>query len=353
MQTAGIILLSLLVGCMDYEPTKATALNLGEGGVFVVSEGNFTYGNSSVEHYSPQRRALTSDVFGRANARALGDVAQSMSYFDGLCYIVVNNSGVIYIINPWTGLLTGGIKGLTSPRYMYFVGADKAYVTDLVAERINIINPVTRKIVGNIPTPGHKSTEQIVRARGMLWVSCWSYDNTLLVIDPSSDRVVQELRVGLQPTSLAVDAQSNLWSVSTGGYAGSTYGHEAPSLRRINTETQSVEQVYTFPMDSQLGALATSPRGDVLYYLLSGAVYAHTVGRSELPDTPLIPATRASASKPYGLGVDPVSGDIYVADAIDYVQQGVIYRYNAAGEALDTLRVGINPSSFCFVPKQG
>ena len=37
-----------------------------------------------------------------------------------------------------------------------------------------------------------------------------------------------------------------------------------------------------------------------------------------------------------------------MADAIDYVQHGVVYRFTARGRALDTLRVGITPGSFCF-----
>ena len=50
----------------------------------------------------------------------------------------------------------------------------------------------------------------------------------------------------------------------------------------------------------------------------------------------------------YALGVDPRRGDIYVGDAIDYQQQGVVYRFSADGRGLDTLRVGIIPTDFCF-----
>lgn len=50
----------------------------------------------------------------------------------------------------------------------------------------------------------------------------------------------------------------------------------------------------------------------------------------------------------YGLAVDPVSSDIYVADALDYVQPGKVYRFNPGGEPVDTLTTGINPGSFCF-----
>ena len=35
--------------------------------------------------------------------------------------------------------------------------------------------------------------------------------------------------------------------------------------------------------------------------------------------------------------INPVNGDVYIADAIDYVQNGVVLRYSAEGELLDTL----------------
>ena len=50
----------------------------------------------------------------------------------------------------------------------------------------------------------------------------------------------------------------------------------------------------------------------------------------------------------YGLTVDPSSGEVYVADAIDYQQQGKIYRYSASGEEIDEFYVGIIPGAFCW-----
>jgi hypothetical protein len=48
------------------------------------------------------------------------------------------------------------------------------------------------------------------------------------------------------------------------------------------------------------------------------------------------------------LTVSPKNGDVYVADAIDYQQQGMIYRYTEAGELVDEFYVGIIPGAFCW-----
>ncbi len=72
---------------------------------------------------------------------------------------------------------------------------------------------------------------------------------------------------------------------------------------------------------------------------------AHGYGCGGAPREPFIPASNTIY---YALGVDPRRGDIYVGDAIDYQQQGVVYRFSADGRGLDTLRVGIIPTDFCF-----
>jgi len=50
----------------------------------------------------------------------------------------------------------------------------------------------------------------------------------------------------------------------------------------------------------------------------------------------------------YGLAVDPVTSHIYIADAMDYVQQGKVFRFTPRGDPVDTLTTGINPGFFCF-----
>jgi len=69
-----------------------------------------------------------------------------------------------------------------------------------------------------------------------------------------------------------------------------------------------------------------------------------SIDAERVPSTPLI----GPGGILYGLGVHPRSGEIFVADAVDYVQRGVILRYAADGEPLDTFRAGIIPGDFVF-----
>ena len=46
--------------------------------------------------------------------------------------------------------------------------------------------------------------------------------------------------------------------------------------------------------------------------------------------------------------IDPNSGEVYIADAIDYQQAGRVYRYSALGEKIEEFYVGVIPGAFCW-----
>jgi hypothetical protein len=70
-----------------------------------------------------------------------------------------------------------------------------------------------------------------------------------------------------------------------------------------------------------------------------------SISAGSLPGIPLIAANTENF---YGVGIDPSSGIIYVADAIDYVQRGVIYRYRPDGTLINSFLAGIIPGDFYF-----
>jgi len=350
-------LLISLHGCMEDDllwDMEKPAYDLHTDGIFVVNEGNFMYGNASLTYYDPETGKVIDDVFFQTNGLPLGDVAHSMTIRDSLAYVVVNNSGRIYMIHSSTFELKGKITGLTSPRYIHFISDRKAYVSDLYARSIAVVDPQTMEVTGSIPVSNHDkesyqhATEQMLQYDRFVYTNCWSYDNQVLVIDSDLDQVVDSIELLKQPNSMVLDRNHALWVLCDGGGEGNPYGHEAGGLMKIGAGSTEAELIISFPENDIPRDLKINGTGDTLYFI-NGGVYRYAV--SGLTDPELLiesPYGESMLYGFYGLEVDPVSSELYVADAIDFVQRGRVYRFGPDGLPVDTFRTGIAPGAFCF-----
>lgn len=338
----------LFCGCMEWDYSNEEEFSKPGSGLFILNEGNFQYGNATMSYYDPEDNEVDNEVFFRANGMKLGDVAQSMTIYDGKGWVVVNNSHVVFAINPSTFRETGRIEDFTSPRYIHFVSPSKAYVSQIWDNRIFIVDPERYSVTGYITVPdmamGNGSTEQMVQFGKYVFCNCWSYQNKIIKIDSEKDEVVEELVVGNQPNSIVMDKYNKLWTITDGGVEGSSTGVETPALIRIDAETFKVEKVFEFSKNDTPRKVYVNGEGDTIYWI-NGDVWKMSVTSEELPWTPFI---EEQNTKYYALTVNPYNGEVYLADAIDYQQQGKIYRYTKGGSLIDEFYVGITPGAFCW-----
>ncbi len=332
-------------------------------GVFILCEGNYQSGNSSLSYYDPQTRKVENGVFQRANDRKLGDTGQSITLHDGTAYIAVENSGIIWAIDAETfkvkGQLTAGAGNkIVNPRYVHVANAERAYVSDLYSPFITVFNPATMQAVGSISTQqpqayGYCNTEQFVAYGDVLFTNCWCYSRSILVLDTQKAEVTDSIVLtSWQPKCMALDARGKLWVITDGGYGtdAASFGDNEPHLYRIDAATRKIELDQVLDTDEASVQLALNPRRDTLY-LVNNDIYRMGVAESHVPVRPFILApvdAKGRRHKLYGLSVNPRGGDIYVADAVDYSQSGVVYRYSREGALRDQFRVGINPNGFAF-----
>ncbi len=354
-----IVFALLLASCMRWEYGDMERFNILDGGVFITNEGNFTYGGATLSFYNPDTKHLENELFYRANAMKLGDVAQSMVVRNGIGWVVVNNSHVVFAIDTETFREVGRITDLPSPRYIVFASDEKAYISQIDSDRIIVVNPKTFEITGEIVCPMTTeyrtgSTEQMVLLGDYLYVVCWSYQKRILKIDTRTDEVVDYADIGLQPKSIVTDKNGKLWVVSDGGYEGNVLGYEPAKLYRINPETLEVERLFELGLNSSGDATRTASRlkindkGDMLYWI-DGGVWRMSIDDDKLPTEPFIKPVEGNVRcLYYALGVAPDTEEIYVGDALDYQQRSIIYRYSRDGELLDKFTTGVIAGDFCW-----
>lgn len=334
---------------MEWDYGMKDEVKSSGSGVLIVCEGNFQYGNASISYYDPSDGSVENEVFYRANGMKLGDVAQSATVYDSKAWLVVNNSHVVFAIDTHTFREKGRIEGAGQPRYIHFVDSHKAYISQIWDNHIIIADPSTYTVTGSIEIPWMEastgSTEQMVQIGQYVYCTCWSYQNCLIKIDSSTDRVIARLTVGVQPNSLVADAHGQLWALCDGGaYAGSLSGTSEPMLVCVDPDSFSVKRILSMDKDSSPRGLCTDSTGSVLYWI-SDDVWRMNIDDKELPSSPFIPYRSTTY---YALGVDYSDGDLYLADAIDYQQAGKIYRYSSTGILAAEFYAGITPGYFCF-----
>ena len=339
-----LILIALFAVSCERIPGNQGILDVEElfisgNGVFIINEGNFMWGNGTISYFSYDSSYVHNEVFARVNSRPLGDVPNSMVIYGLYGYIVVNNSGKVEVVkkNSLTSVAT--ISGLKSPRNIGVINENKAYVTSLYSDSLTILDLKTNKISGYINI--RRTSESIVITGEEAFISSWYGGDEVVVVNTDLDSVIDSIKVGKEPESMVIDSKYNLWVLCNGGWARDNFAE----LVGISTQTHEVSCKHIFPsITDSPSALRIDGNGDMLYFIDNG-IWRMNIDDQELPAEPFI---KQKGHIFYKLGINPVNGDIFVTDAVDYQQKGFIYLFNSSGDSLKSYRAGIIPGSLCF-----
>lgn len=319
-------------------------------GTFVLNEGNFGSGNSSISFIDEEMENITHNVFYEENeGEALGDTGQSMGFYEDYAVIVVNVSNKIEIVDRHTFESVETIdEGLENPRYIAFHGGD-AYVTNWGDgnnpddDYVAVIDMETLTLQETIEVG--EGPEKIIAEGRNLYVAHkggFSQNNIISVIN-TSNQIVQEITVGDVPNSMEVE-DGYLWVASSGlpSYAGE---ETAGKIQQIDLTELEVVQEFNFenPTDHPSNLQIEE---DTIYYTLGGMVYAFDETATSLPTSPFLELTEVASL--YGFTVQ--NGRIYAASAsADNTGNGHLYIYDlATGDLLNSFETGINPNGVYF-----
>lgn len=335
-----LISFSLLYGCEKDKPDPVTETSTfsttQSGGVLITNEGRYGQSDASVS-YLPPAGQVFNDVYTTANQSVLGDILNSIALCNDKLYLVVNNSSKIEVCNRTTLKRIKTINSLPSPRFMLQTGSQKAYVTDLSANRIHIIDLSIDSVIGSISMSGW--TEEMILLNGSVYVTNYNSDK-IYVIDPVSDMITDSISAARYGNFIISDSSNKLWLLCTGNF-----NDQPAELLRIDPATRQTEFRHSFSMNEYPSELRKSPSGDHIYFINS-AVYRMNANDTVFPSQPFIPNQSRYL---YGMQID-ASGRIYVSDALNFVQKGRAYIYDVNGNQLSNFGVGIGPGDFLFLP---
>lgn len=361
----GLLLLVGLVACDDSETTPGGE-NLGKKvEMIVVNEGGMGKGLAALSVVYEDGTS-DSDIFKTVNKRPLGDVAQSITFINGLYYVALNNSKKVEVVEPETfeSVATISYEQEGKPRFITPINDTEALVSDLNKQLVRI-NTKTYKVIEYIPID--VAIEKMVTVNNKIFgVS----GKTIQVFDTKaikqeSVRTVAKLEGSVYKTAKPIiDKNNKIWVLASGG----TYFEPKILLHCINPATEEVEYTCNVPVidkksaeyvDGCITGIESYPRMDTdrghskLYFnvrTLSGAnsaypvVYSFDIDKKELKPYRELPGIGMI----YGMGVSP-DGDVYVCDCLDYTaQRGFLRQYKMDSEDVVSRRVGIYPRMVYF-----
>jgi YVTN family beta-propeller protein len=334
-----ILIFSLVtISCTKNSPGASGSFLTGSG-VFIINEGNFKWGNGSLSFYSFDSARVYNDLFLNINSRPLGDVPNSMIINGYTAYVVVNNSGKIEVVNRNTLVSVATITKLISPRNMAVVGESKAYVSSMYSDSLAIVNLKDNSISGYINL--RRTSETIIISGNKAFISEWVGGNEIMVINTTNDKVIDSIKVGMEPESMVLDKNKTLWVLCNGGWTRNNYAE----LHAINTVTNLTEKKLIFPYKTASPTcLQIDGKGETLYYLESG-VRKMSINDVSLPSNAII---TESGNYFYKIGINPYNSDIFITDAVDYQQNGYVMFFKNNGTLIDKFRAGVIPGYICF-----
>ena len=331
------IILAAISSCQKQKPASFSSPTAK--GVFMSNEGDFNSGQGEISFYNPVTDSVSNGLFYNENGYKLGDVVQSIYIKDSTGFIVVNNSAKVEVVKipSLKHILTITIPN-SSPRYFLPVNDSVAYVTDLYGSEVHVINYITGLLIKNI-TGLAEWTEHLLMVNGTVIVEERNLltnpvtTGSVVTINPNTHTFMQRYSfTGSNVDGVVSDNQNRVWF----GMDADSAANIPAAIYCLNTD-MSLNKRIVLGISRTASNLKINGTGDEIYYFDNNGVNAISVNDTVAPANPFSPVNGRNL---YGLGVDPSNGDVYTSDALDYVQQSKVYRYDKSGKHIGRGRVG-------------
>ena len=337
-------------------------------GFYLLNEGNMGSNKCTLDFYDYHTGLYARNFYSERNPsviKELGDVGNDIQIYGSKLYVVVNCSHKVEVLDAHTGIRLGQVD-IPNCRYVRF-HRGKAYVSAYVGPVL--IDPnaprgavfevdttslaITRKV-----TVGYQPEEMEVIDDYMYVANSGGYrapdyDNTVSVIQMIDFKQVEQIPVDINLHRVRQDKYKQLWVTSRGDYNSHPSRLFVLQKRKGHNQMEVVDT-----LDVPVSDMAI--HGDSLYYFAtdwSNYTQKNTISygiidvrtHQVVSDNFITDGTDKDITIPYGIAVHPITGEIFVTDAKNYVSSGTLYCFTPDGRRKWSVRTGDIPAHITFL----
>ena len=314
--------------------------------LFVLNEGNFGGNNSSLDFLRFTNKTYVRDAFSQMNrdlALGLGDTGNDLQVYANSLWAVMNGSGLVEVMSAVDEKHIATIP-VPQPRFITFHDGF-AYVTSYAninkdsEEDLGSIFKIDLRTLKKVDSLslGYQP-EQLTVCKDQIFVvngggnHRWnhnSYDKRITVISVVTFEIKKEIESMENLKWITNDGQ-NVWVANMYDTAAGTFGsgfrcYNADSYREVDLpediKNLHVSYMVAYP---SLGAIYVIGAEQEIYP--SSGYYSAAISMKEKKETkyPFEGTPAAGIQTPYGMEVNVYTGELYIADAGDWVNPGKV-----------------------------
>jgi len=335
--------LLLVYGCIKPKP-KPPQTQITDG-ILVGNEGTFQFNNASIGVWDETTNQYFEERFLHANQAPLGDILQHMWIDGDRLWLVVNNSQKIEIVDLSDFRRLTTIRPIHSPRFVAPATDTTTWVSQIWEDSIVVIHRQRLEILEKLPFPPGWS-EELLPLGPWMWIASPSLHSGppnpyLYRMRMTPPHVLDSLSLSASPTHLLRTDDTTVWVFCT----GHTPSRTPPSLFAVHAQRFVVLRKYPLPASQNaLGTAMTWNSRVQKLFILHGQVYALPTNEDNAELQLWLPAKGKTY---YSIGYDERRDLLLLADAIDFVQRGVVeIRRPPDTNLIIAFRAGVIPSRF-------
>lgn len=334
-------------------------------GFYVLNEGNMGSNKATLDFYDYTTGVYSRNCYAKANPdvpKEMGDVGNDLGIYGSRLYAVINASNKIEVMDKNTLKRLGQID-IPNCRFIKF-HKGYAYVTSYAGpviidpeyEQVGYVAKVdtaTLEVVDKCLVGFQPDDLEIVEDKIYVANSGGyrvpNYENTISVIDIATFKEVERIPIAINLLSVKSDRHGVLWIISRGDYydtpsniyAYDTRKHRIVKTMDIPASTCWMDGDSLYVVSTQWSYVTMS--NEVSYAIINTETQ-QIVTRNFITD-----GTDKLIQIPYGIAVNPITKDIFVTDAKDYISPGRLYCFGKDGVLKWDVRTGDIPGHFVFL----